>query len=177
MRRPKAGANIGGAARGQFEQRDGGGRGGGAWGLGLLGAGVQLPLLAVSSNVPRPACCMPRPPPPNPRAQVTLSSQVAHEHLVQLLDVFAQGKIQLVIVVRVCTRLHACVRAQPPTPLPPKNPPTHETPIPHPPSPPTHRTPTPPPPPVGAGGGPRPAGAAQPRGGAGALRGLGVAAG
>lgn len=30
---------------------------------------------------------------------MTLSSSVAHEHLVQLLDVFAQGDCQLVIVV------------------------------------------------------------------------------
>ena len=35
-------------------------------------------------------------------AQVTLSSQVAHEHLVQLLDVFAQGDSQLVVVVGGC---------------------------------------------------------------------------
>jgi hypothetical protein len=32
-------------------------------------------------------------------SKVTLSSSVAHEHLVQLLDVFAQGESQLVIVV------------------------------------------------------------------------------
>jgi hypothetical protein len=39
------------------------------------------------------------PPARGAASQVTLSSQVAHEHLVQLLDVFAQGEDKLVIVV------------------------------------------------------------------------------
>jgi hypothetical protein len=57
----------------------------------------RAPSLILSPLTSRPA---PRPfvSPARP-SQVTLSSQVAHEHLVQLLDVFAQGEDKLVIVV------------------------------------------------------------------------------